>query len=96
MRAAIVTFLSAIASAVMSVQAAPLPPKPSAIELGAAPPVELVAGVCGWGWHRTHWQDHWGYWHWGHCVPNWGPHGGWGAGVAPSLRRLARSLCGLG
>ncbi len=32
-------------------------------QLGAALPVELVAQGCGWGWHRVHWRDHWGYWH---------------------------------
>ena len=36
----------------------------------AAPPIELVAEGCGWGWHRRHWLDRWGHWHWGHCVPN--------------------------
>jgi hypothetical protein len=58
------------------------------------PRVELVSGGCGWGWHRVHWQDHWGHWHW-HCAPyphayhgrtnlehpyaDWrGPTGGWG------------------
>jgi hypothetical protein len=95
MRAAIVAFLSGLALAAAAVQAAPQPPgEAPAAELGAAPPIELVAG-CGWGWHRVHWQDHWGDWHW-HCVPNghvhhwhggqfehpysdWrGPSGGWG------------------
>jgi hypothetical protein len=45
-----------------------------------APPVELVAGGCGWGWHRHPWRDRWGNWHWGRCVPNGGPYVGWGAG----------------
>jgi hypothetical protein len=77
-----------------SAQAAPLALKPAANKLDAAPPIELVDYGCGWGWHRVHWQDHWGDWHW-HCVPNghahhgrtrlehpyadWrGPSGGWG------------------
>ena len=46
-----------------------------------APPIELVAEGCGWGWHRHHWQDRWGNWHWGRCVPDEGrPYGGWGVG----------------
>jgi hypothetical protein len=65
---------------VLSAQAAPLPPKPNAIELGAAPPVELVRDGCGHGWHRTAWRDQWGYWQWGDCVPDEGPYGGRGAG----------------
>jgi hypothetical protein len=77
-----------------SAQAAPLAPKPAAIELGTAPPIELIDHGCGRDWHRVNWQDHWGYWHW-QCVPNghghpartrlehpyadWrGPSGGWG------------------
>jgi len=81
MRAAIVAFLSGLALAAAAVQAAPQPPvKAPAAELGAAPPIELVNNGCGQGWHRTQWRDHFGYWHWGHCVPNGGPHGGWGAG----------------
>jgi hypothetical protein len=50
---------------------APLPNGPeSKGSLEAAPPIELVAEGCGWGWHRHHWIDRWGHWHWGHCVPN--------------------------
>ena len=62
MRAVILAFVSAAALAAVSVQAAPLPPKPSAIELGAAPSLELVRDGCGRGWHRTRWRDQWGYW----------------------------------
>jgi len=71
MRAVIVAFVGGVALAGMSAQAAPLPAKPTAIELGASPSVELVVGGCGWGWHRHRWRDRWGYWHPGHCVPNW-------------------------
>jgi hypothetical protein len=77
-----------------SAQAAPLALNRASIEPGAATQVQLVDHACGWGWHRVHWQDHWGYWHW-HCVPyshahhgrtnlehpyaDWrGPTGGWG------------------
>jgi hypothetical protein len=66
MRASILAFVGGLALAA-SAQAVPLAPNPGSIELVVAPPVELVAG-CGWGWHRVHWQDQWGYWHW-HCVP---------------------------
>ena len=31
-------------------------------------PRSLVMWV---SWHREHWRDRWGYWHWGECVPNW-------------------------
>ena len=59
-----------------SVQAAPVWRNTAGIELGAAPSVELVAGGCGWGWHRHHWQDRWGNWRWGHCVLDNGPYVG--------------------
>ena len=52
-------------------EAAPLAGKANRVELGAAPPIELVAEGCGPGWHRRHWRDYWGRWHWGRCVPNW-------------------------
>jgi hypothetical protein len=81
MRAVILAFVSAAALAVVSVQAAPLPLQPSAIELGTVPPVELVRDGCGRGSHRHHWRDQWGYWRWGDCVPDGGPYGGYGAGT---------------
>jgi hypothetical protein len=53
------------------VQAAPLPPaKFPAAELTTAPSLELVRDGCGPGWHRHHWRDYWGRWHWGQRVPN--------------------------
>ena len=64
----------------VSTQAAPLAPIRASVEPGAAPPVELVAGGCGWGWHRRHWQDRQGNWHWGGCLLDNGPSGAWGAG----------------
>jgi hypothetical protein len=79
MRALILGFAVGLTFAA-SAQAAPLSPNPAAIEVGAASSVQLVAGSCGWGWHRRHWQDRWGNWHWGHCVPANGPYVGWGAG----------------
>jgi hypothetical protein len=80
MRAVIVAFVSGAALAAVSAQAAPLRPDPGAMELGAAPSVELVAQGCGHGWHRPRWRDHWGYWHWGHCIPNGGPDDAWTPG----------------
>jgi hypothetical protein len=52
----------------ISVQAAPLPPTKA-----GPTQLELVAEGCGYGYRRTVWQDEWGYWHWGRCVPKtWG------------------------
>lgn len=51
-------------------QAAPLAAKANRTELGAAGPLVRVAEGCGPGFHRRHWRDRWGYWHWGRCVPN--------------------------
>jgi hypothetical protein len=92
MRAVILAFVGGVVLAAIPAQAAPLSLKASATELGIAPSVELVAHDCGHGWHRQHWRDHWGHWHWGQCVPyvggrtrlehpyeNWrGPTGGFG------------------
>ena len=72
----------------------PLPNDASGANQVSPPPVELVSGGCGWGWHSVRWQDHFGYWHW-RCAPSgyshhgrtnlehpyadWrGPSGGWG------------------
>lgn len=79
MRALILAFVLGLAL-VASAQAAPLSPKPTAIEFGAAPPIELVRDGCGRGWHRTHWRDQWGNWNWGHCIPNGGPPDAWTEG----------------
>jgi hypothetical protein len=46
MRAMIVAFVLGLALAA-SAQAAPLAPKPAAIELGTAPPIELIDHGCG-------------------------------------------------
>ena len=81
-----------------SAQAAPLPPTPAAIELGAAPPFELVRDGCGRGWHRTHWRDQWGNWQWGDCIPKRGSPRRLERGLVLSLPKLAGSaaLEGLG
>jgi hypothetical protein len=72
MRITIATLASMMVLAAVSVQAAPLPlAKATLVELGTAPPIELVRQGSGWGGHRGHWRDRWGYWHWGRCVPNW-------------------------
>jgi hypothetical protein len=52
-------------------QAGPTPKKVVPASLGWAPVVELVAQGCSLGWHRGHWQDSSGEWHWGHCFPSW-------------------------
>jgi hypothetical protein len=59
MRAVILAFVIAAALSTVSAQAALPPPKPSAIELGTAPFLELVSDGCGRGWHRTRWRDQW-------------------------------------
>ena len=71
MRAAVATFVGLAALVAVSVHAAPISIKPTEVSLGPAPRIELVAQGCGWGWHRAHWRDRWGYWHWRRCVPNW-------------------------
>jgi hypothetical protein len=72
MRRMIAALAGLVALAAVSAEAAPLPPaKANPAEVGAAPPVELVRQGCVWGWHRGGWRDHWGYWHWARCVPNW-------------------------
>ena len=63
-----------------STQAAPVWRNTAEIELGAAPFIELVRDGCGRGWHRDHWRDRSGDWHWGHCIPNGGPRDTWTAG----------------
>jgi hypothetical protein len=74
MRGLILAFAGGLALAA-SAQAAPLAPNPASIELGVAPPVELVRDGCGRGLHRTRWRDQWGNWKWGDCVPNEGGYG---------------------
>jgi hypothetical protein len=71
-RIIVAAFTGLVALAVVSAEATPLPPaKASPAELRAAPSIELVRQGCGWSWHRGHWRDRWGYWHWGRCYPNW-------------------------
>jgi hypothetical protein len=79
MRAVILAFSCGLVLAAASVQAAPVPTKATPVELGAVASLELVRDG-GRGSHRTRWRDQWGYWHWGDCIPDGGPYGGWGAG----------------
>jgi hypothetical protein len=53
MRAVVLAFLGLAALGAVSVQAAPIvvPAKLIAVELEAAPWIELVPQCCGWGWH---------------------------------------------
>ena len=68
MRIIIATCAGLVALSSISVQAAPLPPT-----MAGPPQLELVAEGCGYGYRRTRWQDDWGRWHWGRCVPKtWG------------------------
>ena len=46
------------------------------VELGAAPPIELVDHGCGWGWHRVHWHGHGGRFDLPMRIG--GPSSGWG------------------
>jgi len=50
MRAVVLALVSTAALVAVSAQAAPLPPKPSAIEVGATLSLELVRDGCGHGW----------------------------------------------
>ena len=79
MRALILASAVSLASAA-SAQASPVWRNTAGIELGAAPHIELVRDGCGRGWHRDHWRDRSGDWHWGHCIPNAGPDDAWTAG----------------
>jgi hypothetical protein len=74
MRIIISTCAGLLALCAISVEAAPLPPaKAGPTELAISPSIELAAHECGYGQRRTQWQDHWGRWHWGRCVPKtWG------------------------
>jgi len=74
MRTVIITLAGLIALGAVSARATPVAPaKGAEAELGAGPPIALVAHGCGYGQRRTQWQDQWGQWHWGRCVPKtWG------------------------
>ena len=65
-----------LAAAVPVQTAAFSPAKAIPAELGADPRTELVRDGCGYAYYRTQWQDGWGLWHWGRCVPKW-----WGRGA---------------
>jgi hypothetical protein len=57
--------------AALSLQTAPPPHQAIPASLGLTPVLELVTRGCSVGWHRGHWQDLSGQWHWGHCFPSW-------------------------
>jgi hypothetical protein len=82
MRVTPAMFVGLVALATVSVQAAPK--KVNWVDLGATPPLDLVAQSCGHNWLRTRSRDHWGYWHWGHCIPNGRDHDGADAVWDPS------------
>ena len=74
MRIIIATYVGLLALCSISAQAAPSSPTnlgPTGVAI--SPAFELVAQGCGYGYKRTRWQDEWGQWHWGRCVPKtWG------------------------
>ena len=74
MRTVVTTLAGLIALAVISARTTPAAPTEwIKAERQAGPPIELVAHGCGYGQRRTQWQDQWGQWHWGRCVPKtWG------------------------
>ena len=74
MRVTPAMFVGLVALVTVSVQAAPN--KANWVDLGVTPPLDLVAQSCGHNWLRTRLRDHWGYWHWGHCIPNARDHDG--------------------
>ena len=77
MRTMAVILAGSVVLAATSVQAAPVvPAKGAEARPNGAPPIELVRDGCGYGYYRTQWQDGWGNWHWGRCVPKW-----WGKGA---------------
>jgi hypothetical protein len=64
MRATTATLAAFVVQMAVSALAALLPPaKSTTAELTPASSIELVRQGCGWGWHRSHWRDRWGYWH---------------------------------
>jgi hypothetical protein len=82
-------FVGLVAFPSLWAQAAPN--KANWVDLGATPPLDLVAQSCGHDWLRTRLRDHWGYWHWGHCIPNGRDHNGADAVWDPSQGWMALS-----
>jgi hypothetical protein len=77
MRNMIAALAGLITLSAVSAEAAPqLSAKAGFETFSARPQIELAADGCGSGYWRTRWQDQWGYWHWGRCVPKW-----WGKGA---------------
>ena len=74
MRVFVLTLAGLMSLAAIAGEAAPIPlPDLTLVEPGVSRPLELIAQGCGYGFRRTRWQDQWGYWHWGRCVPKtWG------------------------
>ena len=69
--------LGIVAFGTLAAQAATgIPRNGSPVAPGGAPSIEIVRDGCGYAYHRTRWQDEWGEWYWGRCVPNW-----WGEGA---------------
>jgi hypothetical protein len=63
--------LSALGAVSLQAASIAVPAKLIAVELGAAPSIDLVREDCGWAGIAAGWRDRWGYWHWGRCYRNW-------------------------
>ncbi len=48
-----------------------VPPDRVMVGTGPSLPISRASHHVAGGWHRGGWRDRWGYWHWGHRVPNW-------------------------
>ncbi|MBV8591940.1 MAG: hypothetical protein JO212_18115 [Acetobacteraceae bacterium] len=72
MRTVVTTLAGLITLVVISARATPpAPTQGTGAEQGVGPPIELDAHGCLYGDRRTRWQDQWGHWHRGRCVPDW-------------------------
>ena len=64
----IATCAGLAALSAISAQATPLPPSTAVPTQLTISPIVPAANGCGYGYRRTRRQDHWGHWHWGHCI----------------------------
>ena len=72
MRTVVISLAGLIVLAAVSARATPVAEtQGTEAELGARPPIEFVAHGWPLGQRRTQWQDQWGRWHWGRCIPDW-------------------------
>ena len=69
MRIIIATCAGLVALSTISAQATPLPLSKAVPTQLTISPIVPAANGCGYGYRRGHWQDKWGRWHLGHCIP---------------------------